>query len=150
MTLVGESIFRAIEKQVAGLPARPKVIRNRSWANRLEDLPVVSLFLVGDEVPDDDFSGDAIFHSIYHDLELKMELVAAKVRGEDSSETIYKLADGIARRLQEQLPVLREQAPGLVHVAEGGLAEVEFDTELKTEIIRADKTFIVKYKVRRH
>lgn len=145
MKSMAESILAAVESQLKQLPGSPKVERNKAYANRLADLPFISMRLGEDDVPDDDLSADATYDFIFHHIELNLDLVVGKVKDKSLSESLYNLADEIAWRFEEQLGVLRQEAEGLVQIAEGGMAEVEYGKVLKTTTAMATKTFTVQY-----
>ena len=143
---IPETIFKSIESQVAALDSQPKVIRNRSWADRIDELPSISLYLEGDDVPDDDTSPDSIFHSVYHEMEMRFEFTVAKVENEEVSDTLYQLINAVTKRFHAQLETMRKQAPGLVQIIESDMSAVEIDNELATVVAKADKTYIARYK----
>lgn len=147
---IAEMVFRVMEEQIALLPNPPTVKRNQAWANRLKELPLVSLYLEADERVAGDFDTESIVNYKDKTMTIRMELTVAKKQGESVTWTLYHIVDGVSRRLEEQLSVMREQAPMLVHVDEGDLSEVEMSADFQHEVARADKTYYARYRQPRY
>lgn len=146
MTSLVETVYETLARQAAQLPQGPTVARNRVWANNLAELPFISVEAGADDIPADDFSAEASSLSIYHDVEFIFQLLVARENDRSLSLSIHALADALARRFHLQLDLMRKQAPGLVHVAEQGLSEIEYISDFDVEVARAAKTFLAKLK----
>lgn len=147
---VAEAIFSAIEKQIALLDDPPTVVRNQAWAERMDSLPLVSLFMEEDENAYMNWEEGVNALKKVKYLTIRMELIIRKVQNESVTWTMFHLAEQITRRLEEQMNIMISQAPALIDISEGNMSEVSSDVTFEYEVAMAEKTYIAQYEVERH
>ena len=145
MNLTPDIAFGVMEEQIGLIPNPPKVLRNQAWANKLEDLPVASLYMVSDDLSHSDLDGDGSWFHKEHLMTIRIALRVAKTKGESLSESIYKLATAISLRFDQQDEIMRGMAPNVVQFAEGDMDEIDIDNSLKTVTATANKHYIIRY-----